>query len=255
MRRRLNYTERKLIKASDVIIALDGAGPISWNAEIKPACFADLPKDANIIIEVVRKHSFMLFECGTVGEYFLPEDRKLVDIAGAEYAKFRLKIVDNNSGKILATTNKLQPETGEKHTLLPVIESDLGDEIWKLDFSSDEVELHINNKIDTSYNKGQMGRSLYSPAVFREVLFYIIFVEQHEYSENPDQKSDDWQDNWLEFASSYNSDKYPGPYNSSNNSGKGLEQMLEWIEACVKAFCADHKFAEKFSKEISKRYE
>ena len=104
---------------------------------------------------------------------------------------------------LLAEADKIQPvdqDEGEaEHTsLLAIIpDSDLGEKLYYIDYS-DEPQLYINSKMQDckAIARSPFFVSLVYPAIFREILTRILYVEDHSYEKDPE----DWKDRWLAFA-------------------------------------------------------
>jgi len=240
MIRRFNYTDRKRIKNKDVSIALDDStNPVSFNACFDLAPYA-LDPAARVFVEVYRGASFMRFPFGTVERSVLPADRRLPDFEGGRFSSFRVKVVvDDDSGRLLATTATLSPDKprqNEAEPLLHLHQTDLVNQIWKLNFDGEGVELQLNRRIEgiDGIAKNDPGfRSLVFPAVVREVLTYIIFVRKEEDAD--DDEESPWS-KWLKFVSTFYPEKYPGPCTEEEESRE--EEFLEWIDGAVEAFCS-----------------
>lgn len=249
MIRRFNYTARKRIKKKDVSIEIldDSINPVSFNA-----CFADLAPyalepAARVFVEVYRGTSFMRFPFGTVESIVPPADRRLSEIEGSRFSRFRVKVVDDDTGRLLAATATLSPDKPRQNKaepLLPSDQIDLVNQIWKLKFDDVEgVMLQLNERIegiDTIANDPRF-RSLVLPAVVREVLTYIIFVRKAEDAD--DDEESPWS-KWLEFVSTFYPEKYPGP--CTENEENREEECLGWIDGAVEAFCTKHEWKELY---------
>jgi len=242
MIRRFNYTDRKRIE--NVSIALDDStNPVSFNAcfDLDPYV---LEPAARVFVDVYRGTSFMRFDFGTVERIVPPADRRLSEIEGVHLSRFRVKVVDDDdSGRLLAATATLSPDKprqNEAEPLLPLHQTDLGNQIWKLHFGDEGVELQLNGRIEgiDGIAKNDQGfRSLVFPAVVREVLTYVIFVRKEE--EADDDEESPWS-KWLKFVSTFYPEKYPGPYTEKEEGRE--EEFLEWIDEAVEAFCSKQEW-------------
>jgi len=239
MIRRFNYTDRKRIKNKDVSIALDdGTNPVSFKACFNLAPYA-LEPAARVFVEVYRGASFMRFNFGTVESIVPPEDRQLSEIEGGRFSHFRVKVVDDDTRRLLAATATLRPDNplqNEAEPLLHLHQTDLGNQIWKLNLDGESVVLQLNGRIegiDRIAKNDQGFRSLVFPAVVREVLTYIIFVRKEEDAD--DDEESPWS-KWLKFVSTFYPEKYPGPCTEKEEGHE--EEFLEWIDGAVEAFCS-----------------
>ncbi len=249
MIRRLNYTDRKRIRHSSVSIALDNStNPVSFNARFDLESYT-LEPAARVFVEAYRGNSFMRFDFGTVGKPVPPSNRQLSEIEGGNFSRFRVKVVDDDSGRLLAATTTLSPDKNqhdELEPLLPLHLVELGNQVWKLHFDSEGVRLQLNRRIERidEIAKNDPGfRALVFPAVVRDVLTYIIFVEKEE-----DAEEDEWSpwNKWLKFVSGFYPDTYPGPWREESRTDE--ESHLEWIDGAVGAFCSKCKIKELYQK-------
>lgn len=244
MIRRFNYTARKRIKNKDVSIALDDStNPVSFNAVHFDLAPYALEPAARVFVEVYRGTSFMRFDFGTVQKVVPPEDRRLSEIEGGRFSRFRVKIVDDDTGRLLASTATLSPDKprqNEAEPLLHLHQTDLVNQIWKLHFDGESVVLQLNGRIEgiDRIAKNDPGfRSLVFPAVVREVLTYVIFVRKEEDADDDEESS--WS-KWLKFVSTFYPEEYPGPCTEKDESRQ--EEFLEWIDGAVEAFCSKQEW-------------
>lgn len=243
MIRRFNYTARKRINNKDVSITLDDStNPVSFNACFDLAPYA-LEPAARVFVEVYRGASFMRFDFGTVERIVPPADRRLSEIEGVRLSRFQVKVVDDDTGRLLAANATLSPDKplqNEAEPLLPLHQTDLGNQIWKLKFDGEGVELQLNGRIEgiDGIAKNDQGfRSLVFPAVVREVLTYVIFVRKEE--EADDDEESPWS-KWLKFVSTFYPEKYPGPCTEKEEGRE--EEFFEWIDEAVEAFCSKQEW-------------
>jgi hypothetical protein len=153
---RFNFTGRKRIPQENLNITLveRHGGPPAFEAQIAlPQEFA-LPPDARVYVEPYVKSSTMRFDFGTAGEIRSPESTVLSEIDAGASILFRVKVVDETAevGKILAAAHGIRPRSAEdgddRKPLLPLRTRDLGEELWKLEFSREAgPELVVNNRL------------------------------------------------------------------------------------------------------------
>ncbi len=252
MIRKLNYTARRRISKSDAIITFDkSTSPLSFEAQLNFEKYNFEP-ESRVFVEAYRGNSFMRFDYGTVENPEIPSDRRLSEIEGAAHTRFRVKVVDDQSGKLFAITSVLNPKQGSQdqhEPLLPLYITDTGNQVWNLKFDNEGVRLQANRHIKSvkEMTKTPAFRALVFPAVIREVLFYIIFVEKCEYYEDNDMDEESPWDKWLRFIAGFYPEEYPGP------SGDGYSDEQEfsgWIDGAVEAFSSKYKLKDVFQSSV-----
>ena len=132
------------------------------------------------------------------------------------------------------------PEDTEENSdpLLPVVPVDLGDELWRVDFS-EKPRLHINKNAGGDYK--QVGThpafvAVVYPAAMREILTHILLVMNHRDFDDPD----DPHSRWLRFAVQVlGAGEPPG-------EDENAEKTTEWVDDAVAAFARKHGLLEKF---------
>src|SRR5581483_8486478 len=141
IQRRVNSTGRLRIKRSLIDIALEQAPELSAVPTARASLKldgVDVPGDAIVAIEAYYRTSSMRFACGTVSNLHLPERMVLSDIDKGGAVRFRvLVIAADGTGRILAAADGLRPSTpgdgADRQALLPMRETDIGNQLWKID--------------------------------------------------------------------------------------------------------------------------
>jgi hypothetical protein len=141
IQRRFNSTGRRRIPRSNIEVKLQepldtGSFPVA-SATIHLTGL-DLPETATVEIEAYFRSSSMRFSCGTVGLVAIPPTMELTEIDRGGAVRFRLLIIDaDGSGRIIAAADGLRPtqerDSPDRQSLLPLRETDLGDQLWKVD--------------------------------------------------------------------------------------------------------------------------
>jgi len=244
MIRRFNYTGRKrLLRNNTRIFLQEGDGRLTFDADLQLDGY-ELPKDGLVFVEAYRQTSWMRFPFGTVAALTKPEDRFLTEFDSADEVRFRVRVTSPDSPRalLLAEAGQItlrRPEVREvkRAPLLPVRGADIGDEIWRVDFTH-EPELLINSSVGDwkAVARNRAFISLVYPAVFREILSRILRVEEHRDVED----TQDWRSNWLRFATAL-----PGV--ASNMPSEDDSEIDEWVADAAKAFCRQHRILEQFS--------
>ena len=244
MIRRFNYTSRVRIRKSDAVIVFDErTKPLSFNAEINLDNYSFEPT-AKVFVEAYRGNSFMRFNYGTIEALVPPPKRQLLEIEGDKFSRFRVKVVDEDTGRLIAISSQLSPDGDSQdrlEALLPLHLTDTGNQIWRLKFENEGVRLELNQLKDGIEKRPEF-RSLVFPSVLREVLSYIIFIEKEEKGEeSQDAEKSAWS-KWLIFVSGFYPEEYPGPYKETEDTDS--QKFLDWIDGAVEAFCDRNKVAE-----------
>jgi hypothetical protein len=243
VQRRLNSTDRVRITRNRVTIQLEEpADPTSFPcaaAEVNLAGL-ELPPDAAVAIEAYYRSSSMRFACGTVSKPHVPDRMQLSDIDRGGAIRFRLLIVDpEGSGRILASAEGLRPATNEdgpdRQPLLPLLERDLGEEIWRVDVDPRTGPvLLVNNKMPG------LARDLRtSPMMQGLILPHALRLVLQELSSPGDEEGDDyWGSDWRRFLRVLGTETEP----EEPDDG---ESQQAWVQAAVEAFCDLKSFAER----------
>jgi hypothetical protein len=243
MIRRLNFTDRTRIKHADVEITLREHDGMNWfDADLTELSNYHLPPESPVFIEAYRLSSWKRFRYGTIGRLEAQDDLVLQSFESPKGVRFRIKVTaatDNH--RLIAEADAIPlifPDEDEatRQSLLDTIPSDLGDEMFRVDFTSGPVLL-INNKGE---NYKEIGRSaafmsLAVPSVLREILMHIIVIDKHIDADG----MDDWQSRWLRFVQ-----KIPGVGDLPDLENS--EDCLDWIQNCVAVFCKKQKTRTKF---------
>ncbi len=129
------------------------------------------------------------------------------------------------------------PDDEQNRTpLLPVKPEDLGNEIYRLDFTNEPVML-VNNAV---HNWQMLARSpvfvsLVYPAVFREILVRIMIVEEHLEIDDLER----WESRWLNFARNLSGMGDVPP-------GDDLQAINGWIDDAVGSFARMNRMVDRF---------
>jgi hypothetical protein len=180
----------------------------------------------------------MRFECGTVSSLSIPGQMVLSEIDKGGAVRFRVLIIAaDGTGRILAAADGLRPSTpgdgADRQALLSMRESDIGNELWKIevDYRTGPV-LIVNNRISglaTQIRTLPLLQGLILPHAFRAILQNL----------NPSGESDDddlWGDNWRRFLTELG-------VASEADDPDDPDTVDEWIESAVRAFADLKEFA------------
>jgi len=247
MLRRFNYTGRVRILREDVRFSLKPEGA-AWAFDAVLALDKyELPADAIVAVEAYRQTSWMRFDFGKVGALQPPVSRVLGEFDTPDDILFRIRVTSAGTpeephGMLLAEADRIplrSPEELEdpRIPLLPVLPSDLGSELWRIDFE-DYPRLLLNT---AAGNYKQIGLdpgfiSVVYPSALREVLGRILHREKYRDFDEPD----DWQARWLRFAVQVLGVGEPP------TEEDGEDANDDWINRAVAAFARKHGLVEKF---------
>lgn len=241
MKGRINYTGRKKIPLDRISITVsrrDHAAE-SFDASIRLEGMG-LPDEAKVYIEAYHRTDLVRYPFGTVANIVRPEDTGLSHLAHNENLRFRVMVVDESDkrGLILASANRIRPAgIYLKRSILPVEFRDLGRQVWKVDYTGDEPVLLLNEKIPNIHNlaKADPRFHLYIyPAVMREILAHIFFVDRIDDIEEP---ADEWHRTWLEFAKRFSGDDTLLQLDLGDEHSVRVD-VLNWIDRVVEEFCS-----------------
>lgn len=244
-----NYTGRKKIERKDI-----GIETFFENGKI---CFRlfdlkleeyDFPKNSKLFLEAYKRTTMMSFSLGTIeNPIHVPDNNDLSEFHDPSDILFRIKVIEqDDSALLLGRGEEIRArvedrnEEGAGTSLLPIMSEDLGEEVWKLDFT-DKPVLLINNKLSKGEAHGDIFVSVVLPQAFQQILMYLFFVDQSEY--NSDYADDSWQYLWYTFARKLVDDTLP-PAPENNNS----EEIMEWIGSAVASFSEKNRCRSLYEK-------
>ena len=251
--KRVNSTGRKKIMREDaqIYIRPDPDGVLAFSARLQLTEY-DLPSDARVFVEAYRQTMYMRFEHGTVGE---PQPApgiplRLTEFRSPEGLLFRVKVTSTGErpGLLLAHVDQIpmsndDEEPDKRDELLPPVQADLGEEVWRLDFSGARGPLLlVNEKLeDWKATVASWGfRSLVFPAAMRLVLWHVVSERKVRDTEDPE----DWGSRWLEFAHSL-----PGAGELPDGDPDDFdpEEWAQWIESATESFSRQHQMLHHYS--------
>lgn len=188
--------------------------------------------EANIRVEAAVSNVSQRWQFGTVGQFTPPPEyeRRMTEVPST--ARFRIFVVkSDDSGLLLGAADGIAP-TQDASSLLPIQEDDIGDEVWRLDFSSvGEPLLLLNNSVDNIsgiVRSDAKFRSLVMPEVLRAILLRAVVIERQD----PDDDQSQWN-LWFETARSI-LPRREAPNLSADASL--TQEATEWIDDVVQVF-------------------
>ncbi len=206
MRSRINSTSRQKIDNSMASFAIttraDGMAEFQAWIDLSPL---KLPRESEVIVEAYRQALHERFAFGTVDVTF-PHGAPTLRELGKEGVKFRVKVVEPGTGRLLARGDRLgaaeADDTGRKE-LLKVVIDDLGQEPWKTKIHDDGLPvLVLNEHIPDALTKiksAPLFQALILPGALRQVLL-LIWKERADEAEDDEDDEDRWTTSWLRYA-------------------------------------------------------
>ena len=240
--RHINHTGRRKIERSHVSISIFERQdePRTFSADLQLGQL-EVPDNSPVYVEAYYKSSSQRFDFGTVGNLQVPSSTTLDQIDLGGQILFRVKVVDSTSkiGRLLAAAEKIAPKSESddesRAYLVKVLASDIGDEIWKMEMSTDmRPRLILNNKIPNVINEirtNPMFQCLILPAVIRDVLTYLFWDEDGHIDEET------WQGQFVAYCQSLAGADVPDE--------KDPLELRSWTEDVVAGFSANFKLRQR----------
>jgi hypothetical protein len=136
---------------------------------------------------------------------------------------------------------KAGPKTATgRRGILPIEKADLGHELWKLDFRTEDVFLLVNEKIPGLSERVRFDATIYTliyPAIIREILRRALDEQSDD-----EEDSERWPALWLRFGRRLLLPEVREPPVSEDE-----EEREEWVADVVAAFCREHDLTKKFA--------
>ena len=240
MKRRFNYTGREKLTKDSIKISINKTNgrPKSISAKLN-LNEIKYPGSTKIYLDAYHKTDRKRFDFGRISQAVIPEDLTVDELAYTDNLMFRLILIDESGehGKIIAHADRIRAdEEADKKPILPVRFDDLGQQIWKLEFTGEEGGpiLCINNNIPALENLVKSDSVFFMyvfPAAIREILTHMIFIDTVE---NPEEPSVTWQNDWLKFSKMILPHE-PVPDLYSNEITK--DDVVNWIDQVIEEFC------------------
>jgi hypothetical protein len=240
MKRRFNYTGREKLTKDSIKISINKTNgrPKSISAKLN-LNEIKYPGSTKIYLDAYHKTDRKRFDFGRISQAVIPEDLTVDELAYTDNLMFRLMLIDESGehGKIIAHADRIRAdEEADKKPILPVRFDDLGQQIWKLEFTGEEGGpiLCINNNIPALENLVKSDSVFFMyvfPAAIREILTHMIFIDTVE---NPEEPSVTWQNDWLKFSKMILPHE-PVPDLYSNEITK--DDVVNWIDQVIEEFC------------------
>ena len=202
--KRFNYTGRKKILSEDVSVHLhDGTGEnipiIDVSVNLKDY---ELPDNSEVYLEVQRLTRFMRIHLSNMTDIIQKNNLLLDEFHDAEGIKFRIIVVDIESGKLLATAERVkfyekneQLNNNQKSILL-VRSTDLSNTglLWRIDYDDEDAILKIEKDLGNREQvvRSQTFKGFVLPSAMRQILSKIITEDWDEELSEPQELSTKW---------------------------------------------------------------
>lgn len=243
MIRRINHTGRRRILREHVSIVVDDRRkPATFSAQLTLDGFK-FNSDARVVVEAYRGSGGLWtgYDWGRVSALRKPPTATLDGFDSVEGLLFRVRVVAvHEPHKILGEADKIPfALAGEaptkKQPLIKTVPADLGDLVWDVDFD-DEPVLRVNKVLGNwkVVAQDKAFRALVYPAVLREILVRILFVEKW----SGDSEAGDWRAKWIKFGR-----KLAPGYGESIDDDN---EKWEFIDAAVLAVAREVRAADGF---------
>jgi hypothetical protein len=205
-----------------------------------------LPKDGEVIVEAYRQSLHERFSFGTV-ERTIPREATMLRELEKDGVKFRIKVVEPASGRLLARGDRLGAsdiESTGRRELLKVVIDKLGQEPWKTKLYEDGLPvLVLNEDIPDALAKiksDPIFQALILPGALRQILLMLWLKEADEADDDEDDE-DRWTTNWLRYARQLSGREKPLWQEESLVSA--------WIDDVCQAFCQHFNLLTKIAQE------
>jgi hypothetical protein len=171
----------------------------------------------------------MRFSCGTVRSLSVAARMELSDIDFGGAIRFRVLVIEPESGQILGSAEGLRPaksgESPDRQPLLTLRETNLGPELWRIDVDPrDGPVLSVNNLV------------LGLAAQIRNIPLLQGLVLPHE-------GDDLWGDGWRKFLRELGLPPEP--------EDRDPDSLEDWIDSAVEKFCQAKDFVSRVRTEPS----
>jgi|GEM_PF-4370719 hypothetical protein len=241
--RHFNYTHRVRIAASKIHVEVERGEDGRHRGIIKKLDLSDhgrhreeVWRAAHVIVEA-RRVSMGLYHkqvLGTVAETQQPiAPIELTEFPDDAEIVFRFKVVDADK-KLLGEVDGIR--TGErieteKEPLIPLILTDLKEELWRVDTSDEALGpcVFVNKRLPNAgglLTRDPVTRGLIMPQIVRQVLTVVAKTEQ---------QSEPWAANWISFAEQLGHPELP--------DAEDDEAVQGWVEEVVESFTVNLKMA------------
>ena len=241
MRRTNSPYRRKNIKKQDIVIDIvENNNVLAVHLDFYNLRDYEFPNQAKIFLEAYNRLDIDLIELGDVQSVSQGKVKKRLhsfELSQRSKIKFRLKIVDIKTWRLLGLAEKLK-ERREADSLLSIRTDNKIHTVYKIDWDDpDHPTLVIHQELNEclSYIK-----PLLAEMVCREVLQGLLFSQKDKFDEDEIENH-----KWIKFAKKY---KYQSHLMELNNDDKE-----NWINSVLDEFSKKHKIIKKLKLKLEKK--
>ena len=180
-------------------------------------------------------HREKLDQVGSINER-LPITFDLKTFEEESDITFRVKVVDA-SRRLLADGDRIRPgapNNNENEPLIYLVPADIGQELWKVDWSDPSgPRVLVNKELPNCSNlltRDRFVQGLVLPHIVRAIVGQIPIT---------DHKSEDWAENWLAFTKRLGFDDPPDPKDENEDA----DAVGNWVDDVVAAYANEFKFS------------
>lgn len=238
--RHFNYTSRKRILHSDTSIVLSRHDEqVSFDAQLRLGHY-ELPPSASVVVEAYRQTLLKRYAFGTAANARPLAPTRLDAFPDADALLFRVKVIDQQSGLLLAEADKIKPadpDGGDRPSFLSVRADSLSGEAWLLAFEDDQPVLIIEKAYGTyqSLLASPHFRWLVLPQVLRSLLERALTEDLEDILHD---SASTWQSAVIRLAMTLTGAKPPETDD---------EHLVDdWITTAIRSFCRQHGFAQRY---------
>ena len=242
--RHFNYTHRVRIPASKIHVEIERGENGKYRGVLKKLDLTEhgrhaeeMWKAAQVVVEA-RRVSTGSYHRQILGSVVETQKKPITPIELAEFPNeseivFRFKVVDPDK-KLLGEVDGVrtgEPADTEREPLIPLIPTDLKEELWRVDTSDEAVgpRVLVNKRLPNAsglLTHDPVVRGLIVPQIVRQVLAVVAASEQ---------QSESWTANWISFAARLGHLELPDTEND--------EAVQGWVDDVVELFTVSLKFA------------
>lgn len=232
MKRTFNYTGRKRISKNDFLVTVKRKNNIAerFSVEVNLDKY-NFKENCDVYVEAYRHSEIKRFYFGKVSEINEP-NTDISDLPQKNILLYNLLIVDNSieKGRIVGFAKSVKPKDKgyDRESILDVEFDDFQDNLlWELKFDEGGPILRLNRKID---NIKYLARNdpffIFNvfPAIIRQIMYQLRYVEDVD----PDETENQWHNDWVDFLKNHSKKEYVQDIDP--------EDFDEQIELCISNF-------------------
>lgn len=254
MKRSFNYTGKHKLEAGEFVVVntdLDGnnVAEVSLNLSDSTKKFLSTVPTAKCILRAKMSNASIMHSeyIGTCSKLIATSNLKVIypSLQNSNSARYMFRfLVVESSGKILlehvpSSSNENNGDA-ELDGLLPVRPRDLGQLLWKLEFSADEQPFLLYNKklfeLKNSLGRDPKVFAMLIPEILQQIIRWYLFSDDDEIIGNKHYQ------NWKSFCEQLQGEKIDIP--------EEYFEREQWLEGLISQFCQIHKFTDLYTQSI-----